>query len=95
MTLSHVLREQNKKADALVKLGAASGVPTMSSRFLEKGSNNKEAEAKAVGNLGQGSNEGGADKSMGKREKGGNDRAGAKEMGRLGENGRPEMILGI
>lgn len=38
VTLSHVPREQNKKADALAKLGAASGMPSMTLRRPDEGS---------------------------------------------------------
>lgn len=41
VTLSHVPREQNKKADALAKLGAASGVPSMTLRSPDEGSSKK------------------------------------------------------
>lgn len=38
VTLSHVPREQNKKVDALAKLGAASGMPLMTLRSPDEGS---------------------------------------------------------
>lgn len=48
VTLSHVPREKNRKADALSKLGAASSVPSMTLGNRDK-SSNKEASSKAEG----------------------------------------------
>ena len=47
VTLSHVPREQNEKADALSRLGAASSVPSIKLGAPDKGSN-KEDKTKAM-----------------------------------------------
>ena len=57
VTLNHVPREQNKKADALSKLGAGSGVPSMKMGIPTKGSS-EQPETEATGNSGKGSNNG-------------------------------------
>lgn len=54
VTLSHVPREQNKKADALSKLGAGSGVPSIQLGNPKKGSS-AQPETEATGKAGEGS----------------------------------------
>ena len=58
MTLSHVPREQNRKADALSKLGAASSVPSLTLSNPNRGSNN-EAGVETTGKLDKGCKKGG------------------------------------
>lgn len=55
--LSHIPREQNKKADALSKLGAASDTPSMTVRNPSKGSS-KGAKVEATGKTGKGGKRG-------------------------------------
>ena len=57
VTLSHVPREQNKKADALSKLGAGSDVPLMRLSNPDKGSG-EQPEDEAMGNSGKESGRG-------------------------------------
>ncbi|KAL9131062.1 MAG: hypothetical protein Q9175_006860, partial [Cornicularia normoerica] len=58
VTLSHVPREQNRKADALSKLGAASSVPSLTLSNPNRGSNN-EAGVETTGKLDKGGKKGG------------------------------------
>ena len=57
VTLSHVPREQNRKADALSKLGAGSDVPSIKLSNPNKGSS-EQPEIEATGNPGKGSSKG-------------------------------------
>ena len=57
VTLSHIPREQNKKADALSKLGAASDEPSVAVRVSNKGSS-KETKVEATGERGKGGKKG-------------------------------------
>lgn len=91
--LSHVPREQNQKADALSKMGAASIEPSMMFSLPDKDSSNNGAKAKETGGLGKGSTKEASSKVTGKWE-GGKQRAETKGSGSDVEYGRPQMILG-
>lgn len=74
VTLSHVPREQNRQADALSKLGAASSEPSITLNFSDKGSK-KETGMQAIENPKKG-NQKGADA----RAKGSDGKDGKPEM---------------
>ena len=70
VTLSHVPREQNKKADALSKLGAGSDVPSLKIGNPNKGSS-EQPDVEATANSGKGSNKGAKAEMNGNNERDG------------------------
>ena len=70
VTLSHVPREQNKKADALSKLGAGSGLPSMRPSNPNKGST-EQPEIEGTENSDKGSKKGAKGEMNGNNEQDG------------------------